>query len=97
MLIWTFQISMALLNFSSAMFISCYFASKEYAWQIQSIIKYAIPIDNYKTVCFRSVPQPHKGNSLMGFERYNIGKSTDELIARWNTDNPTDQVVFSES
>jgi hypothetical protein len=29
--------------------------------------------------------------------RENIGKTTDELITRWNTDNPTDQVVFSEN
>ena len=27
--------------------------------------------------------------------RENIGKTTEELITRWNTDNPTDQVVFS--
>ena len=25
----------------------------------------------------------------------NIGKTTDVLITRWNTDNPDDQVVFS--
>jgi len=29
--------------------------------------------------------------------RENIGKTTEELITRWNTDNPTDQVVFSEN
>lgn len=29
--------------------------------------------------------------------RENIGKTTDELVTRWNTDNPTDQVVFSEN
>jgi hypothetical protein len=29
--------------------------------------------------------------------RENIGKSGDELVAKWNSDNPTDQVTFSEN
>jgi hypothetical protein len=33
----------------------------------------------------------------MIINRENIGKTSDELVAKWNTDNPTDQVGFSEN
>jgi len=26
-----------------------------------------------------------------------IGKTSNELVAKWNTDSPTDQVAFSEN
>jgi hypothetical protein len=29
--------------------------------------------------------------------RENIGKTTEELVIRWNSDNPNDQVIFSAS
>jgi hypothetical protein len=29
--------------------------------------------------------------------RENIGKTTEELVTRWNSDNPDDQVIFSAS
>ena len=29
--------------------------------------------------------------------RENIGKTSEELVAKWNEENPTDQVVFSDN
>ena len=41
-----------------------------------------------------NVPGVFTGTIL---NRENIGKTTDELVTRWNTDNPEDQVSFSAS
>ena len=63
----------------------------------------SIDLDGNLTISYRPDPALSNGLNTPGvfsgtiLNRENIGKTSDELVAKWNTDNPTDQVVFSEN
>ena len=62
-----------------------------------------IDLDGNLAISFRADSAMNYGINVPGTftgkiaNRENIGKTSDELVAKWNEENPTDQVVFSEN
>ena len=62
-----------------------------------------IDLDGTLAISFRADSAMNYGINVPGTftgriaNRENIGKTSDELVAKWNTDNPDDQVSFSAS
>ena len=62
-----------------------------------------IDLDGTFAISFRADSALNYGINVPGtftgtiVNRENIGKTSEELVAKWNTDNPTDQVTFSEN
>jgi len=63
----------------------------------------SIDLEGNLAISFRPDPAFANGLNVPGIftgtiiNRENIGKTSDELIAKWNEAFPTDQVVFSEN
>jgi hypothetical protein len=63
----------------------------------------SIDLDGNLAISYRPDPALSNGLNIPGIftgtilNRENIGKTSEELVAKWNTDNPTDQVTFSEN
>ena len=59
----------------------------------------SIDLEGNLSIAFRPDPAFANGLNMPGtftgtvLNRENIGKTSDELVAKWNTDNPTDLVV----
>ena len=62
-----------------------------------------IDLEGYFAISFRADPALGYGLNVLGtfsgtiLNREHIGKTSDELIAMWNSKNPNDQVTFSEN
>ena len=62
-----------------------------------------IDLDGNFTISFRADSALNYGINVPGtftgtiVNRENIGKTTEELVQKWNTEHPEDQVVFSEN
>ena len=62
-----------------------------------------IDLDGYFSISFRADPAMNYGINVPGtfsgtiLNREFIGKTSDELVAKWNEQNPDDQVTFSQN
>jgi len=63
----------------------------------------SIDLDGNLAICYRPDPALSNGLNIPGvfsstiLNRENIGKTSEELVAKWNENFPDDQVAFSEN
>jgi HU domain fused to wHTH, Ig, or Glycine-rich motif len=63
----------------------------------------SIDLEGNLAISFRPDPAFANGLNVPGIftgtilNRENIGKTSEELVAKWNVENPNDQVVFSDN
>jgi hypothetical protein len=63
----------------------------------------SIDLDGNLAICYRADPALSNGLNIPGvftgtiYNRENIGKTSEELVAKWNEEFPDDKVVFTEN